>query len=288
MSLVYLLLTHKGVEQTARLVRSIHAPGNHYLIHADRRAGLPFRHALARALEGLPNVIYLPSQRCWWGGGSLIEVTMRGIAYACQALTGWSHLINLSGQDFPLRPQSAILDFLNAHPDTSYLYSYDPIAINFNPDKPPRLNTIALELPFWGRYRRVPFFQRHFPWWDTRWLMGSQWFMLSRACCDYLVHEPRVRELFRFFRHSAIPDESFFQTVLNHSPLAGSLCNDNKRAVLTTGGGVIRMADYDRLMASAAFFARKFDPAVDAAIIAKLEAQLAVGPAILPESTSQL
>ena len=275
MSLVFVLLTHKGAAQTARLVRAIHAPDNYYLIHADLRSGLRFRQELIDALRDLPNVMYLPSRRCWWGGGSLIDATMRGISYACHALTGWSHVINLSGQDFPLANQPEIRGFLEARPDANYLTWWDPVqSLWWSPDAPPRINSIGLELPFARRYHRLPYYHRHFPWWDTRWLIGSQWFMLSRACCDYLVREPRVASLYRFFRQSVIPDESFFQTAICSSPFAETVCNENKRTAIKVGGDVVRLEDYDALCASGGFFARKFDAAIDSAILDRLEARL--------------
>jgi hypothetical protein len=83
------------------------------------------------------------------------------------------------------------------------------------------------------------------------------------------------------FRRASSPDESFFQTVLVNSPLRDRLVNDDLRYVDWSEGGasprVLTSYDLDRMLASHALFARKFDPAVDAEVLDVLDIQIQAG-----------
>lgn len=80
----------------------------------------------------------------------------------------------------------------------------------------------------------------------------------------------------RFFRHSFIPDESFFQTVIMNSDFRGTVVNDYLRTINMQPKGVqiFRERDYDFLVNSGGLFARKFDEAVDPVFLDRLEQRL--------------
>jgi hypothetical protein len=77
---------------------------------------------------------------------------------------------------------------------------------------------------------------------------------------DFVERNPRFM---RFFRHAGIPDESFFQTILLNSPLAGSVVDDDLHYADWSEGRshprTLGLADLDRVLASGELFARKFD-----------------------------
>ena len=74
----------------------------------------------------------------------------------------------------------------------------------------------------------------------------------------------------RFFRHVHIPDELFFQTILLNGPLADR-CVDYVLHYTEWGRSpapaILTVDDYPHLVAAPNLFARKFDSAVDAAVL---------------------
>jgi hypothetical protein len=79
----------------------------------------------------------------------------------------------------------------------------------------------------------------------------------------------------RHYRSTVIPDESFFQSVLAANPEL-ELCDRNLQYDRWPTGAephpsVLRGEDFDRLVASGAHFARKFDLDVDAGILDRLD-----------------
>ena len=78
----------------------------------------------------------------------------------------------------------------------------------------------------------------------------------------------------RYYRLTIVPSESFFATALmNDRGL--QVAHDDRRFVSFTPGSpspeVLTEADLDRVRASGAEFARKFDAAVDGAVLDRLD-----------------
>jgi hypothetical protein len=82
------------------------------------------------------------------------------------------------------------------------------------------------------------------------------------------------RALMRHYRRTIVPSESFFATVLMNDPEL-RVSSDDRRFVSFAPGAahpdVLTEADLDRLMASGAHFARKFDAEADAAVLDRLD-----------------
>ena len=190
---------------------------------------------------------------------------------------------------------------LAAAGSASFLSFFDPVAEPLWPNFADRVEryyveSAALEAflktPFLGRRVRgllgwtnrmpfVPFLRRKAPAW-FQYRGGSNHVILSREAAAYLAGAPAARRIIRWLRHSGIPDESVFQSVLCNSPLAASLVNDDRRAILWERQGApspvtLTSAHLPWLRAqreSGKLFARKFDAAVDDAILAALEKDL--------------
>lgn len=92
---------------------------------------------------------------------------------------------------------------------------------------------------------------------------GDHWFCANRKAAQKLINPSRLRtRLARHYRMRALPDESFYQTMLlNQSDLR--IERDNRRYAEWNGGGAHPMtlgeAQLNEMLASGAFFARKFE-----------------------------
>jgi PAS domain-containing protein len=93
------------------------------------------------------------------------------------------------------------------------------------------------------------------------------------------MEQREVERLRRFYRHTFIPDESFFQTALVNSPLSGAIVNDSRR-LIEWNPGVVTLTEQHRdlMLESDAWFARKFDERLDGRILDFLERRLADRP----------
>ena len=75
----YFILLHRFPEQFKRMFRAIYAPGNSYVIHADKGSGPDFAADIAAFLKPYEGVELIESKPALWGGYSLVDAELRGM-----------------------------------------------------------------------------------------------------------------------------------------------------------------------------------------------------------------
>ncbi|HWL14024.1 MAG TPA: beta-1,6-N-acetylglucosaminyltransferase [Opitutus sp.] len=302
MSLAFLILAHKNPRQVERLFRAIHRPEDVVVLHFDRRAPAAL-HELGRQLaRAHRNVHLLRPQTILWGGYRMAAVQIQAMAAALRADGRWHHFINLTGQDFPIKPVAALDAHLAANPESNYVSWFDPVFTPLWSNARDRMRFYYLEWPWLERVLRIPGAGRrirrllgwqnrlpHLPrytrrWPDFRYYGGANHVILSRAGAAYLAHDPEAQRITRWLSHAAHANEIVFQTVLLNSPLAATIVNGHLREIDFPPNRphprTFREADLDRLRQSPAYFARKFDDTVDSAILDRLAEHLGLPPTV--------
>jgi hypothetical protein len=270
--IAYFILIHRFPEQFKRLFRAIYLPGNLYVIHVDKSSGDALASDIADFLKPYQNVQILPPQDALWGGYSLVEAELRGMAMLLSMSARWTHYINLSGQDFPLKSQTFIREFLAAHPGKQFIRALDQR--HSRPETVDRVDLYFIETMGEIVPTKVP---RHFLT-GARPYIGTQWKAVTRSFCEFVCYDAKVERFKQFYRNSFIADEAFFQTVLMNHPQHGEVINDDLRTIDWVPDGDIKLrprnfgvADLHRLTASPDLFARKFDASADPFILGLLE-----------------
>ena len=270
--IAYFILVHRFPEQFKRMFKAIYDPANQYLVHIDGRSS----DAIARDIEAFiapyQNAAMLDRKKARWGGYSLVEAELRGMTKLLEMNGQWSHFINLSGQDFPLKSQAFIRAYLAKNPDREFIRMLDQAAVR--PDTMHRVRHWCVEA--FGRIIRTGI-ARRFPVGATPYI-GTQWKIVSREFCEFVCHAPEATRFKNFYRNSFIADEGFFQTVMMNGAPHGEIVPDDLRMIDWIPDGDIKLrprtygsADAAELMASANLFARKFDMIEDADIFDTLE-----------------
>jgi hypothetical protein len=106
---------------------------------------------------------------------------------------------------------------------------------------------------------------------------GSDWFLMSREVFDDLLDQMASSpELIEHFRHCYCPNESFFHTILLprwETVNAGRNLQYIRFVGASAHPKTLRSADWPAIVASDAFFARKFD-AADTALLDQIDREL--------------
>jgi hypothetical protein len=108
---------------------------------------------------------------------------------------------------------------------------------------------------------------------------GSQWGILHRLLCEYIVRDETARQWVKVFERRVLPDEMFLQTLAMSSPYSETVVKHNLRWIdwphyhgdpgeywtsvgwnFVGGPRVLRLADADAVFRSPFIFARKVDP----------------------------
>lgn len=273
--IAYFILVHRYPEQFKQLFRSIYLPGNSYVVHIDKSSGAELADELATFLGPYQGVQILTARNALWGGYSLVDAELRGMAALLKMDRDWTHYINLSGQDFPLKSQAYIRSFLAAHPGQQFIR-----AVCQRSERPDTMNRVShYFIELFGRIVQTRIARRFLP--GATPFIGTQWKAVTRAFCEFVCEDPRVVPYKQFYRRSFIADEAFFQTVLmNHAGL-GLVVNDDLRMIDWVPDGDIKLrprnftsADIGALKRSLDLFARKFDAIEDREVLPLLEAHL--------------
>lgn len=272
----HLVMVHNNPDQFTRLVCAANHPENLFVLHVDVKSAPAVHQAAAALAARFENVSILPPRDVRWASWSVIETTLAAIKQLLDANKTWRHFSNLSGQDFPLRPQEAILSRLKAAPESNYIEYFDPLIEWI--DGADRIRYVRLELPGMKAGLNLPKLR-----WDrwqrylgkTRFYGGSSYFTLSRAFCEHMLASPNMPAFRKFFRHTFATDEMFIQSFIMDSPFRDTLVNNDMR-LIDFSEGTPRPRTWtcehsQILLDSDDFYARKFDPAVDDEIIALLE-----------------
>jgi hypothetical protein len=274
--IAYLILVHRYPGQFKRLFRAIYHPAHYYLVHVDKRSGVGLQTEIQDFLSGFPNTSLLKSKNTLWGGYSLVNAELRGIKKLLKMGLKWEFFINLSAQDFPLKSQMYIRDFLSRNIGKDFIKVANQS--RFRPDTLSRIENYITESG--DSMLSTPILKRAFLRGVTPYI-GNQWMILSRKFCEFVSYNPEVERFKRFYRHTFIADEGFFQTVIMNTSYKGTIVNNDKRTIDWVPMGTIKLRprdftskDADFLMASQNLFARKFDETVDAGILSILESNL--------------
>lgn len=218
MKISYLVLAHNNFIHLQRLINALNNSDTDFYIHIDKKTKNEFK------VKG-NNVRVLPEQfSINWAGFGMIEATLLLMKTAMTKSPQSDYYILISGVDYPIRPNSFLMDKLSTGKE---FIDIAPIPVPYKPIErfeyfyfdydrrnmkhyDPRFLTEVLlkKLKF---KRNIPF----------QIYVGTQWFALTNGCVRYILQSLEDKPEYRkYFLHSLVPDESFFQTIIGNSPFA--------------------------------------------------------------------
>jgi hypothetical protein len=277
------VLAYHRPEQLALLLETLRHPQVAIYLHIDSAAEIePFRSALAARAHG--ELVWVRRHRSRWGSLGIVDAELEGISRA--VADRCSYMLVISGEDFPLRPVSEIVEFAEANQQRSYVQTYElpyeawplqgrqrtdfytcrigsslftcvPRGEDTSSMSPARK---ALNWALRARFMLKP--PRRFPSY-LRPVGGQQWLNLSPAAAahvlGFLAEHPDYRP---YHAYTACPDEMLIQSILLGTGFAGQheVINDDLRFLKWTGGDhpkTLQLDDLPGMLDSADLFARK-------------------------------
>ncbi len=284
----YLVLAHDNQFQLEQLLSLLEDDRNDIYLQADAKGSLQLDPLAARH----PRLVILPPMRICWAAFSMIRAELALLRRAVDGHYHYYHL--LTGSDLPLVSQDVIHAHLE-HSDEEYI-NFAPEYKDFAHFKAAYYH-LLLETANYKKIRLLHAIRHGL----VRLQMlvgmdrsrkskesfyhGSTYFSITHPFARYvLAQEPWIA---RTFHHGLSCDEVFMQTLVMKSPfrdhlhdprqgMTGNLRYINWRRREGNSPYTFRMADWEELMqaGSKAFFARKFNRAVDSGIVDALVARL--------------
>ncbi|MFY7652624.1 MAG: beta-1,6-N-acetylglucosaminyltransferase [Chitinophagaceae bacterium] len=283
MKLAHLILTHANPQQSERLIKRLSHPDAYWFIHVDAKTNIaPFLY-----LKNLPNVQFVEKrEKVTWGAYSIVQATINGLTAIVNHAINFNYVNLLSAQDYPLVATNTIHQFLENNPNKAFTEFY-------------LVETEWQEAIFRLKKYHLTNHQFKGNQWVEKWMnkllperkmpqnlvpVGrSQWFTIAGTHAKYIVNYlNKHKDVQRFFDLTWGSDEIVIQTILYNSPYRQDMVNNNLRYIDWSEGKpspkTFSIADLDTLLKSGKLFARKFNDAVDVAILNKLDVVAGLTP----------
>jgi hypothetical protein len=287
LKIAYIIVAHHLPEQVVRLIDRLDADNVTFLVHINRLTEDAYQTAHER-LSHRANVTFVKRHKVHWGDNGLVRAVLSGIDEIFERNLDADYILNLSGQDYPIKSNRQIVEILTEYQGHQLMEVF-PLPQE-NRWGPMGGMFRVQNYYFWAMGRRfqyppssmhwLPHIKRKLPH-GFRLHGGSAWSCYTRDCIGYFYEFARTRigqELLRFFDHAFAAPEMFFQTVLMNSPLADTVLQkdmweikweaESSRPTIWTEEHLQTLKESDRL------FARKFDPDVNTKIMDLLDEQV--------------
>ncbi len=271
--IAFILLSHKDPKAIVAQARQLTAAGDCVAIHYDASAPQEDYDLIRRELAQNPNVTFARRRiRCGWGEWSLVEATLQAVQAAVDAFPRATHFYMISGDCAAIKTAEFAHEYLESE-DVDYIESFDFFDSDwiktglkeerliyrhlFNERRHRKLFYASLEVQRrLGLKRKVPE--------DLQIMIGSQWWCLRRRTIEWILDFTRDRpDVMRFFRTTWIPDETFFQTLVNHIVPRREIRSRTLTFLMFTDYGMpvtFYNDHYDLLLSQDFLFARKISP----------------------------
>lgn len=283
-----LIIAHNEFDILEKTIRLLDDKDNDIYLHIDKKVKFDFNYF--KSIPRKSNLFFTKRIKVKWGSISQIKCEYLLFKAAYNKHYDYYHLI--SGVDMPLVAPQKMHDFFEINKGKEFV----------NIDNHNEISRVSLErvslyhfLVSWARstnkFKRNFFEKFHFRSLRLQrklninrlkkekviFRKGANWVSITDDFLKYVLSKEKW--VLKVFRYSFCADELFIQTILYNSDFYKNICslkNDDyfslKRYIDWKRGApyTFRLRDYDDIVNSKCFFARKFSTKVDDKIVQKI------------------
>lgn len=297
----YLILAHTDPEQLYNLTRSLDYESRIF-IHLDKKSDI----RKFKEYDYPSSVSFIEDRvKVSWAGFNMVVATLNLMKVAMEHSKDYSHLVLLSGLDYPIKPVQHLHEFLNNHSKTQfirfikvedspehYLKIFSRHAFK-NPLLPdinhPVLNkgVVFIDKVIRKAITVIASFHKKKPLINITPYFGSQWWAITPECALYILDFVKQNPTFtKYFQTAFAPDEYFFHTIIGNSPFLpystglqeyegrGTYRMANLHVIHPSLAYVYTVEDFDELKNTDKFFVRKVTSSSSSPLITKIKNEL--------------
>jgi N-acetyllactosaminide beta-1,6-N-acetylglucosaminyltransferase len=212
--LAYVMVIHHNFDTFARLFRAIFMPQNIYCVHVDEKATAEFKGAVEQLVSCFPNAFLASKMEpVVYGGISRLQADLNCIKDLSTSEVPWKYAINTCGQDFPLKTNKEIVQYLKGLKGKNLTPGVLPPAHAIGRTRYVHREHLSKELSYVIRTTALKPPPPH----NLTIYFGSAYVALSREFANFVLRDPRAVDLLHWSKDTFSPDEHFWVT-LNRIP----------------------------------------------------------------------
>uniref|UniRef100_A0A6J0TYS9 N-acetyllactosaminide beta-1,6-N-acetylglucosaminyl-transferase-like n=1 Tax=Pogona vitticeps TaxID=103695 RepID=A0A6J0TYS9_9SAUR len=218
----YIVTLHKDFATFERIFRAFYAPHNVYCIHVDEKAPAEYRQDVESLVECFPNAFLVSkAEPVIYAGISRLQADLNCLKDLLGHGIRWTYVLNMCGQDFPLRTNKEIVQHLKG-------FKGKNITPGVLPPPPIQVRTkyvykehIGKEASFMKRTSALKSPPPH----NLTIYFGSAYVALTRPFVEFLFRDKRALDLLEWSKDTYSPDEHFWVTLNRIPGVPGSMPN---------------------------------------------------------------
>lgn len=212
--IAFSIMIYNNFDRLARLLRAIYRSSNVYCLHIDDKSTTKFKRSVSQIASCLTNVfITKHSIPVWWSDTSVLEQEMICLKELWKHKVKWRWVINLTGEEFPLKTNLELVHILSTQHDFNDVF-VDPCTEGGpNPEGLDycRLSTRAQFRERWEMAPLPPLYVQPYK--------GQVHVVLSRGMVDYILHSEDAKAIYNWSLTTLFSDEIFFSTLNSNAHL---------------------------------------------------------------------
>jgi hypothetical protein len=224
--IAYLILAHADAEHLNRLITVLEGNCDFY-IHIDAKSDI---HEFKRIVLSEKTCFIKDRLSISWAGISMVVATINLVKAALYSGNEYSHLVLLSGSDYPIKKTVYINSFFNQQPAREFIKFID---MRESPEhylkqikikwfKEPIFSASSRSLQVFDKViRRIFNYMLFKNSWDENAIIpyfGSQWWALTPGCCEHIFdYINKNKDYYSMNKYTFSPDEHFFHTLVGNS-----------------------------------------------------------------------
>ena len=265
-----LVYAHKNKEQVQRLINALKNENVDIYVHADKKF-------LVDKFENATMIKNRYDVR--WGDPSIINSIISSLKEIRKNKI-YDYYILLSGQDYPIISMDKVVKFLNDNKGKEFI-EFKKVGTGKNEWNVNNRYTYYhfYNNDFLDKVSRHIYNKRSF---ISNWIPygGALWWTLTDSAIKYIIETYENLKLYNKIKGTLCMDEIIFQSILCNSKFKDKIVNKAYRYIdwsdhiagKNNGNqNTLGVKDYDKIVSSGDFFARKFDINTDAKILDMLD-----------------
>ncbi|XP_072164781.1 N-acetyllactosaminide beta-1,6-N-acetylglucosaminyl-transferase-like [Diadema setosum] len=213
----YIIVVHKDAAQVERLLRNIYHPQNLYCIHPDTGAPDHFQKAIRALVRCFDNVFIATTlERIQYRGYTRLQADINCMHdLSARKSHGWKYVINLCGQDFPLKTNLEIIRQLKAY------NGYSDI-----PGVYPEQNELFISrtrnhhMIIDGKVKKTNVTKPPPPH-NVKVYFGNAYYVAVRSFVEYILTNGTAQDVLHYLMDTNSPDEHFWVTMSRYPGAPG-------------------------------------------------------------------